>query len=503
MKKLNFVFIFLCLLGMGIQSIFAQQRQKEMYGAEMRKSKMKYIYSLEEARKVAYQQKKLIFVNCFAEWAAPCLGMDQYVFSDQEFCDYMDKTFVNLWIDMPTDAGKELAKEYGVESFAYYLILNYKGEVIQRIAGGVKLPEFKERVQIALNEKTSLAGSRKKYESGKYDKKALYNYLRALKIAGEDSLFRSLGKEYMAMLEPKEYPQEKNWIFTSLHRKRSSDYYEYMITHKSEFVKNNGEKKVNNYIESILCSDLLRYATGDTPYNAEKLADLRTEIERAVLPDTCPSNILYGVAQCRGEKKLHELLQYMNERGKFLSSYYGVLANIELSFNFPDITKEEREELVAYLQQASRREQGANAKRLAVFAQQVAENGKGIEFVHEPFATVLAKAKKEKKMIFMDCYTSWCGPCRALSSNIFSQPKVGSYFNAHFVNVKFDMEKGEGIELAKKYGVSAYPTLLFLDEEGNIVEKTMGYKTEDALIEIARKVVEKYNATTCINKTNP
>lgn len=493
--KYAFLSLLLTFMCIGPANVRAQvsERQREMFGDSVQEVKMNYTSSLDKACRLAYQRKKLIFIDCHAAWAGPCVGMDQYVFSDETFCKYMDKTFVCLRVDMKSEEGKVLAKKYNVHEFAHYLIIDYKGNLIQRISGGAILPEFKERVDLALKPGTSLAGLSKKYASGKYNKKDLYNYLRALKIAGEDSLFRNLGKEYMAMLEPKEYPQEKNWIFASLHRKRPSDYYEYVITHKAEFVKNNGEKKVNDYIESILCSDLMRYATGDTPYNAEKLADLRKEIERAALSDTCPSNILYGIAQCRGEKKLHELLQYMNEHGQLLGSYYGVRANIELSFNFPDITKEERAELVAYLQQASKRERGTSAKRLAAFARQVAENGKGIEFVHEPFATVLVQAKKEKKMIFMDCYTAWCGPCRALSSNVFPKPKVGSYFNAHFVNVKFDMEKGEGVELAKKYGIKAYPTLLFLDEEGNIVEKTTGYMTEDALIDVARKVVEKYN----------
>jgi uncharacterized protein YyaL (SSP411 family) len=59
------------------------------------------------------------------------------------------------------------------------------------------------------------------------------------------------------------------------------------------------------------------------------------------------------------------------------------------------------------------------------------------------------KAKKENKLIFVDAYASWCGPCKLMVKNIFPLKTVGDYYNSHFINAKIDMEKGEGIELAK------------------------------------------------------
>ena len=67
---------------------------------------------------------------------------------------------------------------------------------------------------------------------------------------------------------------------------------------------------------------------------------------------------------------------------------------------------------------------------------------------------VLKKAKKEKKLIFIDCYTSWCGPCKMLSSQVFTREDVGNQFNADFVNVKYDMEKdADGVMLKDKFEV--------------------------------------------------
>lgn len=73
----------------------------------------------------------------------------------------------------------------------------------------------------------------------------------------------------------------------------------------------------------------------------------------------------------------------------------------------------------------------------------------GVNFEHITFDEALAKAKAENKLVFMDCYTSWCGPCKYMSETIFPQEKAGEFFNPKFVCVKFDMEKGEGPELGK------------------------------------------------------
>ncbi|MEY3443377.1 MAG: hypothetical protein RLZZ519_1658 [Bacteroidota bacterium] len=86
-----------------------------------------------------------------------------------------------------------------------------------------------------------------------------------------------------------------------------------------------------------------------------------------------------------------------------------------------------------------------------------------IQFEQSAFTEVLAKAKSENKLVFLDAYTSWCGPCKWMAKNAFTDPETAAFFNTNFVNVTVDMEKGEGVDIAKQYGVTAYPTLLFLD----------------------------------------
>ncbi len=123
---------------------------------------------------------------------------------------------------------------------------------------------------------------------------------------------------------------------------------------------------------------------------------------------------------------------------------------------------------------------------IAAFAFSMNAFSQGIEFEHGTFDEALAKAKAENKMVFMDCYTVWCAPCKRLANEVFPLKEVGDYFNANFVSIKMDMEKGEGVELKKKYGVSVFPTLLWIDTEGNLIHKVMGSRSPDALIEDAK-----------------
>ena len=115
--------------------------------------------------------------------------------------------------------------------------------------------------------------------------------------------------------------------------------------------------------------------------------------------------------------------------------------------------------------------------------------GQGIEFFHGTWAEAKEKAKTEEKLIFVDAFASWCGPCKRMASSVFPQEKVGSFFNANFINLKIDMEKPENAEFAGKYPVSAYPTLMFLDGSGKMVQKAVGAKDAEQLLELAQKVL--------------
>jgi len=116
-----------------------------------------------------------------------------------------------------------------------------------------------------------------------------------------------------------------------------------------------------------------------------------------------------------------------------------------------------------------------------------------MEFVEKPFDELLAQAKAEDKVIFIDAYTTWCGPCKMMAAKVFPDARVGEVYNKRFINAKFDMEKGEGPALAKRYSVVAYPTYLFVDGDGDIVHKGLGYIPQEKFLALADVAVSPDN----------
>ena len=114
-------------------------------------------------------------------------------------------------------------------------------------------------------------------------------------------------------------------------------------------------------------------------------------------------------------------------------------------------------------------------------------NGKGgIVFFNGKWKDALAKAKAENKLIFLDIYATWCGPCKKLKAKSFASAKVGTHFNEKFINVTLDGEEGEGIILAEKYRLQAYPTLLFIDGDGNVKKAAVGYYNPNELLSLGK-----------------
>ena len=115
---------------------------------------------------------------------------------------------------------------------------------------------------------------------------------------------------------------------------------------------------------------------------------------------------------------------------------------------------------------------------------------KGIDFRIEPWEEVLKLAKYEKKIVFLDAFTSWCGPCKLMAKEVFSSEKVGAFFNENFINAQIDMEKGEGLELARRYDVQAYPTLLFVSSGGGLLHRASGYLDIEELIGLGENALD-------------
>jgi thiol:disulfide interchange protein len=112
------------------------------------------------------------------------------------------------------------------------------------------------------------------------------------------------------------------------------------------------------------------------------------------------------------------------------------------------------------------------------------------------YHAALEKAGKENKLIMVDMYVDWCGPCKLLDKDTFASKDVQARLSKGFIAVKIDIETNkEGLELAKQFGGDMIPHILFFDSGGKIISDVIGYvppkkflkKLEDASEKAAKK----------------
>lgn len=116
----------------------------------------------------------------------------------------------------------------------------------------------------------------------------------------------------------------------------------------------------------------------------------------------------------------------------------------------------------------------------------------GIKFQNMTYAEALKLSEQTGKPIFIDCYTVWCGPCKLLDKNTFTNTELGQFFNENFINLKIEMEKdADGPELLRMFKVSGYPTLLFVNGKGEEMGKLMGYRSAEDLLMQAKILIKK------------
>ncbi|PHR35220.1 MAG: hypothetical protein COA38_02705 [Fluviicola sp.] len=113
----------------------------------------------------------------------------------------------------------------------------------------------------------------------------------------------------------------------------------------------------------------------------------------------------------------------------------------------------------------------------------------GINFQHLTLKEGLEKAKKENKKVFIDVYATWCGPCKYLTKNVFVDEGLGAFMNEHFVSLKLDGEKDDGLQLMNDFNLDSYPTMLFLNPDMDLLKKIVGAVGADEIELAGNEVV--------------
>lgn len=124
----------------------------------------------------------------------------------------------------------------------------------------------------------------------------------------------------------------------------------------------------------------------------------------------------------------------------------------------------------------------------------MAQKQEGIQWENGTLVQALKKAEESGKgLVFLDCYATWCGPCKYMANTVFTSKEAGEYFNRKFVNIKIDMEKGEGINLARELHIQGYPTFVILNSKGKEIGRIVGGAPIAQFIKKVEAVLENGN----------
>ena len=117
------------------------------------------------------------------------------------------------------------------------------------------------------------------------------------------------------------------------------------------------------------------------------------------------------------------------------------------------------------------------------------------------FDEAYKKCKKNPRPIMVDVYTTWCGPCKLMSTQTFNNPQIASYINEHYYAVKFDAESKDSVKFDKYVFVStdnsnpkaphqfaasildnqlAYPSIVFLNNQIQRLDIIKGFMNAPA-----------------------
>ena len=114
-----------------------------------------------------------------------------------------------------------------------------------------------------------------------------------------------------------------------------------------------------------------------------------------------------------------------------------------------------------------------------------------IIFIENSWDEALKQAREQHKYIFVDAYTSWCGPCMMLKRQTFNNKKAADFFNTNFINLSLDIEKGAGPQFAALWQIKSIPTLIIFDAKGKPVLGTVGFINADDLIRFGKQALSK------------
>ncbi|MBK8565821.1 MAG: thioredoxin family protein [Saprospiraceae bacterium] len=155
---------------------------------------------------------KIIFLDGYTSWCAPCKKMDKEVFTRPEIANYFNQKFINVKYDMELSQGDFLKDKYGVQVFPTYLFISPNGQEIHRIVGAHTTGNvFFDWAKMAVTPGRSRADLEQRYKNGERNPAMMFDYMLTLRMAGEQKKEEEITKNYLSLMTKDHFMDKSYW----------------------------------------------------------------------------------------------------------------------------------------------------------------------------------------------------------------------------------------------------------------------------------------------------
>lgn len=455
-------------------------------------------FNYTEALAKAKAENKLVFVDCYASWCAPCKQMADHVFTQKKVGDYFNAQFVNLKCDIEKE-GKELAAQFGVRVVPTFLIVTPDGRLLHRMAGAFEADDFVEKVSRGADATTSLQYLEELYGSGGMNVTELRDYVTALLDAGNRELAGKLCVELLPELPEAEKVKAACWpIFSNTGLSPVfSENFNYLFRNRAKFEEHNGHEKVDAHLVRS-CTDYLtnkiweQTQNPDKDYSGQELAMLdsvigglsgdddrkRLSVQKNVYTAICEKDISGMIA---GFEALAPLLP--QDKLYNYVCHSAVIADMG--------TKEDAKKLVGVIEGYERM---ANDKQLKIYIELFNKSirkraADGVYFDDMPLAFAKEYAKSFNRPFFVCFYLPGNKESQYLDEQVFADNAIGDLLKRS-ESLKINARTAEGRKIMAELGIRKAPACVFVGGDGRICRQIDTKARPEQFLAEIRKVLE-------------